>query len=161
MGARRARCWWKPPASTGGAIGAGWRRGTSGFGYRQSLAPTDIIWTSALFAGRLDEDAAIKARMAAITERREASQPIREKTGGSTFKNPPGKSAWRLLDEAGWRGRSLGGAMFSAQHANFLINTGSATAADLEGLGEAARRDVRERVGIELEWEIRRIGRAA
>jgi UDP-N-acetylmuramate dehydrogenase len=94
-----------------------------------------------------------------ITARREASQPIREKTGGSTFKNPPGDSAWRLVDAAGWRGKLFGGAKFSEQHANFLINTGAATAADLEGLGEAVRADVRAKLGVELEWEIKRIGR--
>jgi UDP-N-acetylmuramate dehydrogenase len=97
--------------------------------------------------------------MAEITASREASQPIREKTGGSTFKNPPGLSAWKLVDEAGWRGRPFGGAMFSPLHANFMINTGDATAADLEGLGEAVRADVKAGLGVELEWEIKRIGR--
>jgi UDP-N-acetylmuramate dehydrogenase len=97
--------------------------------------------------------------MAEITERREASQPIREKTGGSTFKNPPGDSAWRLIDTAGWRARPYGGAQFSALHANFLINDGTARAADLEGLGETVRADVRAKFGVELEWEIKRIGR--
>ena len=97
-----------------------------------------------------------------ITARREATQPIREKTGGSTFKNPPGDSAWRLVDEAGWRGKLLGGAKFSQLHANFLINTGEATAADLEGLGEAVRADVRGQDSASmLEWEIKRIGRPA
>ena len=94
-----------------------------------------------------------------ITARREATQPIREKTGGSTFKNPPGDSAWKLVDAAGWRGKPFGGAMFSPLHANFLINTGEATAADLEGLGEAVRADVAAKIGVELEWEIKRIGR--
>ncbi len=130
-----------------------------GFTYRASAAPAAVIWTSAIFQGSPGAPEAIKARMGEITARREASQPIREKTGGSTFKNPPGQSAWRLLDEAGWRGRRLGGAMFSEQHANFLINTGEATAADLEALGEAARADVARRFGIALEWEIRRLGR--
>jgi UDP-N-acetylmuramate dehydrogenase len=97
--------------------------------------------------------------MAEITARRETTQPIREKTGGSTFKNPPGQSAWRLVDEAGWRGRPLGGAMMSPLHANFMINTGDATAADLEALGEAVRADVLAKAGLELEWEIKRIGR--
>ncbi len=97
--------------------------------------------------------------MAQITARREASQPIREKTGGSTFKNPPGDSSWRLVDAAGWRGKLVGAAKFSEQHSNFLINTGEATAADLEGLGEAVRADVREKFGVGLEWEIKRIGR--
>ena len=99
--------------------------------------------------------------MAEITARREATQPLREKTGGSTFKNPPGRSAWRLVDEAGWRGRRFGGAMFSPLHANFIINVEDATAADLEALGEAVRADVLARFGVELEWEIKRIGRAA
>jgi UDP-N-acetylmuramate dehydrogenase len=97
--------------------------------------------------------------MSVITRRREATQPIREKTGGSTFKNPPGRSAWKLVDEAGWRGRRWGGAMFSPVHANFLINTGEATAADLEDLGEAVRADVAAKSGVTLDWEIRRIGR--
>jgi UDP-N-acetylmuramate dehydrogenase len=97
--------------------------------------------------------------MSEITARREASQPIREKTGGSTFKNPPGHSSWRLVDGAGWRGKPSGGAMFSPLHANFLINTGEATAADLEGLGEAVRADVKAKFGVELDWEIKRIGK--
>lgn len=132
------------------------------FAYRRSgrALRGDLVFTGALFEGALDEAAAVEARMAEITARREASQPIREKTGGSTFKNPEGHSAWRLVDEAGWRGRPFGGAMFSPQHANFLINTGEATAADLEGLGEAVRADVCEKLGIELEWEIKRVGRA-
>jgi len=118
------------------------------------------IFTGGLFEGTADDPAAIEARMAQITERREASQPIREKTGGSTFKNPPGDSSWRLVDAAGWRAKPFGGAQFSEQHANFLINTGEATAADLEGLGEAVRADVKAKFGVELEWEIKRIGRA-
>jgi len=137
-----------------------------GYTYRHSEAPADVIWVEALFQGRPDDPAAIEARMAEITARREQTQPIREKTGGSTFKNPPGHSSWKLVDEAGWRGKPFGagqnggGAMFSPLHANFLINTGAATAADLEGLGEAVRADVRAKTGIELEWEIRRLGRA-
>ena len=130
-----------------------------GYTYRHSEMPEGLIWTNAVFQGRPDDPAAITARMEEITARREASQPIREKTGGSTFKNPPGHSAWKLVDEAGWRGRPFGGAMFSPQHANFLINTGEATAADLEGLGEAVRADVLGKFGVELEWEIKRIGR--
>ena len=131
------------------------------FVYRKSRAAADagLIFTGAVFQGRPDQPAAIKARMADITARREASQPIREKTGGSTFKNHPGDSAWRLVDAAGWRGKPYGAAQFSKQHANFLINTGAATAADLEGLGEVVRADVREKFGVELEWEIKRIGR--
>jgi UDP-N-acetylmuramate dehydrogenase len=97
--------------------------------------------------------------MEAITARREASQPIREKTGGSTFKNPEGHSAWKLVDGAGWRGKPFGGAQFSDLHANFLINANNASAADLEGLGEAVRADVLSKLGVSLEWEIKRIGR--
>ena len=132
-----------------------------GYSYRHSQAPSDIIWVEAVFQGRPDAPAAIEARIAEITARREQTQPIREKTGGSTFKNPPGHSAWKLVDEAGWRGKLQGGAMFSPLHANFLINTGDATAADIEGLGEAVRADVRARTGVELEWEVKRVGRAA
>lgn len=132
-----------------------------GFSYRKSAraAVGDLIFTGALFQGAPDDPAAVEARMDEITARREATQPIREKTGGSTFKNPPGDSSWRLVDAAGWRGKPFGGAQFSDLHANFLINTGEATAADLEGLGEAVRADVRDKFGVELEWEIKRIGR--
>jgi len=134
-----------------------------GFSYRKSAKAAEggLIFTGALFEGRPDDPAAVEARMAEITARREASQPIKEKTGGSTFKNPPGHSSWKLVDEAGWRGKPFGGAMFSPLHSNFLINTGEATAADLEGLGEAVRADVKAKTGIELEWEIKRIGRPA
>lgn len=138
-----------------------------GYSYRKSARASaePLIFTGALFEGTADEPAAIEARMTEITERREASQPIREKTGGSTFKNPPGHSSWQLVDQAGWRGRAFSvsgrgeGAMFSPLHANFLINTGDATAADLEGLGEAVRADVKAKFGVELDWEIKRIGR--
>jgi UDP-N-acetylmuramate dehydrogenase len=131
------------------------------FVYRKSRAAAsgELYFTGALFKGTADAPAAIEARMAEITARREASQPIREKTGGSTFKNPPGDSSWRLIDAAGWRGKLHGAAKFSEQHANFLINTGEASAADLEGLGEAVRADVKSKFGVELEWEIKRIGR--
>ncbi len=142
-----------------------------GFGYRrcEAAAGQRLIFTGALFQGVPDDPAEVQDRMGEITARREASQPIRDKTGGSTFKNPEGRSAWRLVDEAGWRGRLFqapaplggGGAMFSPQHANFLINPGEATAADLEGLGEAVRADVLARFGVPLEWEIRRIGTPA
>ncbi|CAN5794719.1 UDP-N-acetylmuramate dehydrogenase [soil metagenome] len=132
-----------------------------GFTYRKSAKAAEggLIFTGALFEGTADDPAAVEVRMAEITARRETTQPIREKTGGSTFKNPPGHSSWKLVDEAGWRGKPFGGAMFSPLHANFLINTGEATAADLEGLGEAVRADVKAKTGIELEWEIKRIGR--
>jgi UDP-N-acetylmuramate dehydrogenase len=133
------------------------------FSYRKSAraAAGDLIFTGAMFEGRPDDPAAIAARMDEITARRETTQPIREKTGGSTFKNPEGQSSWKLVDEAGWRGKPYGGAMFSPLHANFLINNGEATAADLEGLGEAVRADVKAKTGIELQWEIKRIGRPA
>ncbi|ACG78731.1 UDP-N-acetylenolpyruvoylglucosamine reductase [Phenylobacterium zucineum HLK1] len=132
-----------------------------GYSYRKSAraAAEPLIFLGALFEGRPDDPAAIEARMAEITERREKTQPIREKTGGSTFKNPPGHSSWKLVDEAGWRGKLFGGAMFSPLHSNFLINTGEATAADLEGLGEAVRADVKAKFGVDLDWEIKRIGR--
>lgn len=134
-----------------------------GFVYRKSAkaAGGGLIFTGALFEGQADDPAAIEARMSEITARRETTQPIREKTGGSTFKNPPGHSSWKLVDDAGWRGKLHGGAMFSPLHSNFLINTGDATAADLEGLGEAVRADVKAKLGIDLEWEIKRIGRPA
>jgi len=134
-----------------------------GYSYRKSARATaePMIFTGALFEGMADEPAVIEARMAEITARREATQPIREKTGGSTFKNPPGHSSWKLVDEAGWRGKPFGGAMFSPLHSNFLINTGEATAADLEGLGEAVRADVLTKTGVQLDWEIKRIGRPA
>lgn len=130
-----------------------------GYTYRHSQAPADIIWTEAVYEGQADDPAAITARINEITARRETTQPIREKTGGSTFKNPPGHSAWKLVDEAGWRGKPHGGAMFSPLHANFMINTSEATAADLEGLGEAVRADVAQKLGVSLDWEIKRIGR--
>ena len=130
-----------------------------GFSYRKAAAAGELVFTGALFEGRPDDPAAIATRMDEITARREASQPIREKTGGSTFKNPPGDSSWRLVDAAGWRARPFGGAMFSDKHANFLINTGEATAADLEGLGERVRADVQAQFGVDLEWEIKRVGR--
>ncbi len=130
-----------------------------GYTYRHSQAPADIIWIQAVYEGQADDPAAIAARIDEITARRETTQPIREKTGGSTFKNPPGHSAWKLVDEAGWRGKPHGGAMFSPLHANFMINTGEATAADLEGLGEAVRADVADKLGVSLNWEIKRIGR--
>jgi UDP-N-acetylmuramate dehydrogenase len=129
-----------------------------GYTYRHSEAPADIIWVEAVYEGRPDGAEAVQARIDEITARREQTQPIREKTGGSTFKNPPGHSSWKLVDEAGWRGKLYGGAMFSALHSNFMINTGTATAADLEGLGEAVRADVKAKTGVDLHWEIKRIG---
>ena len=130
-----------------------------GYTYRHSEAPPDIIWIEAVYRGRPDDPAAVQARMTEITERREKSQPIREKTGGSTFKNPEGHSSWKLVDDAGWRGKPFGGAKFSELHSNFMINFAEATAADIEGLGEAVRADVKDKFGVDLQWEIRRIGR--
>jgi UDP-N-acetylmuramate dehydrogenase len=129
-----------------------------GYSYRHSLAPADVIFTQAVFQGRAGETGDILAEMERVTAAREASQPIREKTGGSTFKNPPGEKAWMLIDQAGCRGLRLGDAEVSTMHCNFLINRGAATAADIEALGEEVRRRVRERSGIELEWEIKRLG---
>ena len=131
-----------------------------GFSYRHSLAPDDVVFTGATFQGRPGEPKAIEAEMERITRAREASQPIREKTGGSTFKNPPGMKAWELIDKAGCRGLQLGGAQVSTMHCNFLINLGTATAADLEALGEEVRRRVLKTSGVALEWEIKRIGAA-
>jgi UDP-N-acetylmuramate dehydrogenase len=132
-----------------------------GFAYRHSSAPADVIFTQALFQGRPGDQAEIQAEMERVTEAREAAQPIKEKTGGSTFKNPPGSKAWKLIDAAGCRGLVIGGAQVSEMHCNFLINRGNATAADIENLGEEVRRRVRETSGVELEWEIKRIGVAA
>nr|WP_246340191.1 UDP-N-acetylmuramate dehydrogenase [Ancylobacter tetraedralis] len=129
-----------------------------GFTYRHSGAPADLIFTGALYQGRPGDPAAILAEMEAITRAREASQPIRERTGGSTFKNPPGHKAWQLVDAAGCRGLRLGAAQVSQMHCNFLINTGGARAADIEGLGEEVRRRVKDQSGVDLEWEIKRIG---
>ncbi|KDP94078.1 UDP-N-acetylenolpyruvoylglucosamine reductase [Brevundimonas sp. EAKA] len=134
-----------------------------GYTYRYSQAPAEIIWVEATYRGTPDDPAAVQARITEITSRRETTQPIREKTGGSTFKNPPGHSSWKLVDEAGWRGKlhveTGGGAMFSDLHSNFMINPGDATAADIEGLGEAVRADVLAKTGVQLDWEIKRIGR--
>ena len=131
-----------------------------GFAYRHNSAPEDIVFTGAMFQGRRGDPAAIQAEMERITRAREATQPIREKTGGSTFKNPAGFKAWELIDRAGCRGLRRGGAQVSDMHCNFLINLGAATAADLETLGEEVRRRVLESSGVALEWEIRRIGAA-
>ena len=130
-----------------------------GYTYRHSGAPADIIWIEAVYRGTPDAPDAVAARISEITSRRETTQPIREKTGGSTFKNPPGHSSWKLVDEAGWRGKPFGGAKFSELHSNFMINFNDATAADIEGLGEAVRADVKSKLGVNLDWEIKRIGR--
>ena len=132
--------------------------GALGFSYRHSEAPDDIVFTRAVFQGRPGARAAIEAEMQRITRAREDSQPIRDKTGGSTFKNPEGHKAWRLIDAAGCRGLVVGDAQVSTLHCNFLINRGAATARDIETLGEEVRRRVFETSGVELEWEIKRLG---
>ncbi len=128
-----------------------------GFSYRHCSVPEDVIFTCAVFQGRAGEPDAIAAEMAAIKDKREASQP-KNRTGGSTFKNPPGDSAWKVIDAAGCRGLKVGGAQVSELHCNFLINLGHATAADIETLGETVRARVKAHSGVELEWEIKRIG---
>jgi UDP-N-acetylmuramate dehydrogenase len=129
--------------------------------YRHCGAPEDFIFTQAAFAGEPGDAAVIAVEMDKITESREATQPIKSRTGGSTFKNPPGGKAWQLIDAAGCRGLKVGGAQVSEMHCNFLINLGAATAADIETLGETVRRRVKENSGVDLEWEIKRIGVAA
>lgn len=129
-----------------------------GYSYRHSDAPEDVIFTSALFQGRPDSTENILARMDEITRKREESQPIRERTGGSTFANPKPQSAWKVIDAAGCRGLIVGDAQVSEMHCNFLINRGKASSADIENLGEEVRRRVKENSGVELRWEIRRIG---
>ncbi len=129
-----------------------------GFAYRASAAPADWIFTTAVMRGLPADPATIRARMDEIRAAREATQPVRARTGGSTFTNPPGAKAWELIDRAGCRGLRLGGAQVSERHCNFLINTGDATAADLERLGEEVRRRVRLACGVDLHWEIRRLG---
>ncbi|KAF0120678.1 MAG: UDP-N-acetylmuramate dehydrogenase [Xanthobacteraceae bacterium] len=128
------------------------------FTYRKSDVGRPVIFTRALFRGTPTDPAIIRERMEAVQHHRETVQPIREKTGGSTFKNPPGHSAWKLIDAAGCRGLRLSGAQVSEMHCNFLINTGTATAADIEALGEEVRRRVKETSGVELHWEIKRVG---
>jgi len=129
-----------------------------GFAYRHSDAPADLIFTAATFEGEAGEPAAILAEMEAITGRREETQPVKSRTGGSTFKNPPGGKAWQLIDAAGCRGLTVGGAQMSTLHCNFMLNLGDATADDLERLGETVRGRVRAASGVSLEWEIKRIG---
>ncbi|MDG4856110.1 MULTISPECIES: UDP-N-acetylmuramate dehydrogenase [unclassified Mesorhizobium] len=129
-----------------------------GYAYRHSSAPGGLIFTSAIFEGIPQDKVAIKAAMDAVQNHRETVQPIREKTGGSTFKNPEGSSAWREIDKAGCRGLMIGGAQMSPMHCNFMINTGTATGYDLEYLGETVRARVLENSGIRLHWEIKRLG---
>ena len=132
-----------------------------GFAYRRSALPPDWIVVRAAFHGTPGDPAQILARMEAIRAEREAAQPLRAATGGSTFKNPPGGRAWQVIDAAGCRGLRLGAAMVSEKHCNFLINTGGATSEEIERLGERVRQRVREHSGVELEWEVIRVGRPA
>ena len=129
-----------------------------GYTYRHSELPEGAIVVGAVFRGEPGEPAAIQAEMDRIASEREASQPLRSKTGGSTFKNPPGTKAWKEVDAAGCRGLTIGDAQVSEKHCNFLLNLGSATAADIEALGEEVRRRVKANSGVELEWEIQRVG---
>jgi UDP-N-acetylmuramate dehydrogenase len=138
-----------------------WRNADMHYSYRHCGAPEDLIFTQALFQGRPGDRAQIAAEMDKITGSREATQPIKSRTGGSTFKNPPGHKAWQLIDAAGCRGLVVGDAQVSEMHCNFLINRGNASAADIETLGETVRTRVKENSGVELEWEIKRIGVAA
>jgi UDP-N-acetylmuramate dehydrogenase len=132
-----------------------------GYTYRHCGVSDDVIFTQALFQGAPGDPAEIAAAMEKITESRELTQPIKSRTGGSTFENPPGAKAWRLIDAAGCRGLVVGDAQVSEMHCNFLINRGNATAADIETLGETVRARVKAMSGVELEWEIKRIGVAA
>ena len=129
-----------------------------GYTYRHSELPEGAIVVSATFRGHEEAPEVIQAEMDRIAQAREESQPLRSKTGGSTFKNPPGDKAWRLVDEAGCRGLTIGDAQVSEKHCNFLLNLGNASASEIEALGEEVRRRVREKSGIELEWEIQRVG---
>ncbi|WP_324699071.1 UDP-N-acetylmuramate dehydrogenase [Novosphingobium aerophilum] len=129
-----------------------------GYTYRHSELPEGAVVVAARFKGRAGEPEAIQAEMDRISASREASQPLRSKTGGSTFKNPEGHKAWQLVDEAGCRGLTLGGAQVSEKHTNFLLNVSDATSSDIEALGEEVRRRVKEKSGVALEWEIQRVG---
>lgn len=130
-----------------------------GYTYRHSELPEGAVVVAARFQGKAGDPQAIQAEMDRIAASREASQPLRSKTGGSTFKNPEGHKAWQLVDEAGCRGLTMGGAQVSEKHTNFLLNTGEATSAEIEALGEEVRRRVKENSGVTLEWEIQRVGR--
>jgi UDP-N-acetylmuramate dehydrogenase len=129
------------------------------YSYRHSELPDGAVVVSAIFRGTPGDPAVIGAEMNRIAAEREASQPLRSKTGGSTFKNPDGHKAWQLVDEAGCRGLQIGGAQVSEKHTNFLLNLGDATSADIEALGEEVRRRVKEKSGVELQWEIQRVGK--
>ena len=128
------------------------------FVYRRTGAPDDLIFVEAVLEGLAGNPEEVRGRMNALVEQRESTQPVKSKTGGSTFKNPPGHKAWQLIDESGCRGLRRGAAQVSEKHCNFLINTGEATAAEIEGLGEEVRARVKEKFGIGLEWEIKRVG---
>lgn len=128
------------------------------FAYRKSGVPDDFLFIEAVFEGIADDPAAVRARMEELLARREISQPIGSKTGGSTFKNPPGAQAWKLIEDAGCRGLKIGEAQVSEVHCNFLLNLGNASAAEIEALGEEVRRRVKDHSGIDLEWEIKRVG---
>jgi len=132
-----------------------------GFSYRSSMAPDQSIFVEALLQGRHGDTEQIRAEMQEITGKRSLTQPVNTQTGGSTFKNPPGRKSWQLIDAAGCRGLRIGDAQVSELHCNFLINHGRANAAEIEALGEEVRRRVREHSGVELEWEIKRVGVAA
>ena len=134
------------------------RNAAMDYAYRHCGAPEDYIFTQALFAGQAGDPEAIAAEMERITQSRGATQPIKTRTGGSTFKNPPNQKAWQLIDAASCRGLRIGDAQVSELHCNFLINLGNATAADIESLGEAVRRRVKDNSGVDLQWEIKRIG---
>jgi UDP-N-acetylmuramate dehydrogenase len=135
-----------------------WTAARFGYTYRHSDTPEGAVVVEALFQGVPGDTAAIGSEMDRIAEEREASQPLRSRTGGSTFKNPPGTRAWQLIDAAGCRGLQIGDAQVSEKHCNFLLNLGNASASDIEALGEEVRRRVREHSGVELEWEIQRVG---
>ena len=128
------------------------------FEYRKSNVPDDFIFVDVVFEGVKDDPLEVRQRMEDLLARREASQPVRSRTGGSTFKNPPGHKAWQLIEEAGCRGLRMGEAQVSEMHTNFLINLGNASAAEIEALGEEVRARVHQKFGIELEWEIKRVG---
>jgi UDP-N-acetylmuramate dehydrogenase len=130
-----------------------------GYAYRHCSAPEELIFVEAVFQGKPGDTETLKVEMEEVATYRETHQPTKERTGGSTFKNPPGHSAWKLIDEAGCRGFRIGGAFMSEKHCNFMINDGAATAQELESLGEEVRRRVKENSGVELHWEIKRVGR--
>ncbi|MDP8914043.1 MAG: UDP-N-acetylmuramate dehydrogenase [Pseudomonadota bacterium] len=138
-----------------------WPAARFGYTYRHSETPEGAVVVEALFEGAPGDPQAIGAEMDRIAQEREASQPLRSRTGGSTFKNPPGTKAWKLIDQAGCRGLTIGDAQVSEKHCNFLLNLGNASAADIEALGEEVRRRVLEASGVSLEWEIQRVGRFA